>query len=322
MRNTVFIALALFILGGLGGAWTTASAQPGPLFGGNVPQAGQSLTHQLPDLPKADIYALDNDNTLWRRPGCTGLGFTREFVIRDVVGQVVGIDYRPSDGMLYAVTDTGGVYRIDIAKGRSTLVSPLTVNFAGGAQSLADFNPVANALRLMGSNDQNFGVVNSGGDLNLTAAQTALAYAQGDVNAGVDPHLVGGAYTNNVNGAATTIYYALDYNLDMLVTIAGPLVGAGSSNTAGGQLQTVGQLVTMQGQPLDIKPTADIDIYTVNGKNFAVGVSGRILFTIDLDQIYPNLSLGQTQQVAIRTATIADGGFIDLAVAQRKCGGN
>ncbi|MCI0389663.1 MAG: DUF4394 domain-containing protein [Acidobacteria bacterium] len=322
MKNKIFTAFTLFILSCLGGEWTAASAQSGSLFGGNVPQAGQSLTNQLPDLPKADIYALDNDNTVWRRPGCTGLGFTREFVIRDIVDQVIGIDFRPADGMLYAVTDTGGVYRINTATGRATLVSPLTISFAGGAQSLADFNPVANALRLIGSNDQNYGVVNSGGDLNLTAAQTAVAYAPGDVNGGVDPNLVGGAYTNNVNGASTTIFYALDYDLDSLVTIAAPLIGAGSSNTAEGLLQTVGKLFNDRGQQLDIKPTADIDIYTINGKNFAVGVSGRTLFTIDLDQIYPNLSLGQTQQVAIRTASIPDGGFIDLAVSQRKCGRN
>ena len=329
MKIKTFTALTLFVLSILGCGLLSARAQT---------RLGWPILHgpslSLAGLPNADIYALDNDNTLWLRVGCSGRSFTRQFNIRNVDSQVVGIDFRPADGRLYAVTAKGSVYRIETATGRATLVSSLTVKFAGGAQSLVDFNPVANALRLIGSNDQNLGVVNSAGDLNLTATQTQIAYAQGDVNGpvlaadgtvirpGADPNLVGGSYTNNFNGATTTIFYALDFNLNTLVTIAGPLVGQGSSNTASGRLQTIGNLIDTSGQPVDITPTTDIDIYTVNNNNFAVGVSGRTIFTIDLSQIETNLQLGVTQPVTVRKATLMEAGFIDLAISQRSCGRN
>lgn len=109
-------------------------------------------------------------------------------------------------------------------------------------ESLMDFNPAVNALRLIGSNDQNFAVVNAnGGNLNQTAVQTALAYAPGDANAGRDPNVTAGAYNNNVPNTPQTIFYMIDYDLDTLVTIAPPL-GARGSNTGGGQLRTIGPL--------------------------------------------------------------------------------
>lgn len=329
MKEKTFSRWVLLILFGALLFICVARAQdPPPIFGGSVPQAGQSLSGI--GLPPADIFALDNDNTLWRKAGCTGQGFKREIQIKGVDGQIIGIDFRPADGLLYGLSETGSLYTIDTFSGRATLVSALTLRFAGGVQSLMDFNPVANALRLIGSNDQNLAVVNSGGNLNLTVSQTRVGYALADVNGpnftppgtiiiGRDPNLTGGAYTNNVAGAANTIFYALDFNLDVLVTIAPPLTAAGSSNTGGGQLQTIGGIVNAAGQTLDIAPTADMDIYTFNGQNILVGISGRTLFTIDLAQINPNLQVGQTQQVVAQWATLKDGGFIDLAIGSRRC---
>ncbi len=267
------------------------------------------------------LYALDNNNTIHIRRGCS-IRFRSLLRIPTDNGQVIGIDFRPADGWLYALTDQGVIHQIDVDRpglGNVIRVSILSPRFAGGVQSLADFNPVANALRLIGSNDQNFAVVNGGGNLQQTVPQTRLAYAAGDVNAGVDPNIVGGGYTNNVAGAATTIFYALDFDLDNLVTIAPPLVGAGSSNTGGGQLQTIGSIVTASGNPINVTPTADIDIYTDSyGNNTIIGVSGRTLFTIDLSQINQSLPVGYTQQVLARTIRIIDGGFVDVAVSSQQ----
>jgi Domain of unknown function (DUF4394) len=144
-----------------------------------------------------------------------------------------------------------------------------------------------------------------------------VAYAAGDPNAGVSPKLTAGAYTNNRAGAANTIFYAIDHNLDTFVTIA-TKNATGSSNTGGGQLQTIGQLVSPTGGRINIGPNAGIDIYTdANGVNTLVGVSGRLLFAIDLKQINQNLQLGTPQSVAVRSATQAIfliDGFMDLAI--------
>ncbi len=184
-------------------------------------QSGGSLTPTAAaqstgvTLPKTNIYVLNSDNTIFvLTPGA--LSFTRLARVTQVKGNLIGIDFRPADASgttLYGLTDTGNVYTINLVApnlGAATLVSSLTTRFAGGVQSLMDFNPVLNAVRLIGSNDQNFALVNSGGNLNAMAVQTAMTYAAGDVNAGVDPNVSGGTYSNNVPGAPNTLFYGLD----------------------------------------------------------------------------------------------------------------
>lgn len=272
-------------------------------------------------LPKNSVYVLNADNTIFAlSPGA--MGFTRLVRVNQVRGNLIGIDFRPADASgttLCGLTDTGNLYTINLAApnlGTATLIGTLTTRFAGGFQSLMDFNPVLNAIRLIGSNDQNFAVVNSGGNLNVTAVQTAITYAPGDVNAGVDPNVCGGAYSNNFVGAPNTIFYGIDHDLDTLVTIS-TVSSTGSSNTGGGLLKTIGRLVDTNGTPINFSPTADLDIYTdASGVNSIVGVNGRSLFTIDLAQLNPALALGTTQNVTVKTIAAPElGGAIDIAVS-------
>lgn len=272
-------------------------------------------------LPRTNIYVLNSDNTIFvLTPGMAS--FARPIRVSQVSGNLIGIDFRPADAsgtILYGLTDTGNVYTINLAPpnfGVATLVSTLTTPFAGGFQSLMDFNPVVNALRVIGSNDQNFALVNSSGNLNVTAAQTAMTYAPGDVNAGVDPNLSGGSYTNNIPNAPNTLFYGIDYALDSFVTIA-TVNATGSSNTGGGQLKTIGRLVGTNGTPINFSPTADIDIYTdANGVNTLVGVNGRMLFTLDLAQINPSQALGTTQNVIVRPILMDElRNSIDIAIS-------
>jgi hypothetical protein len=312
----ITLALAALLTSGLMGAHSTiakSGAKNGPR-GAALP-SGQSSGIIM---PKTSIYALGSDNTIFvLAPGATC--FNRLGRVTTANGNLIGIDFRVSDGRLYGVTDTGGLYTIALNYSRiyaATLVSNLTPRFAGGFQSLMDFNPVLDAIRLIGNNDQNFAVVNSGGNLNATAAQTALTYMAGDVNAGVDPNISAGSYTNNFAGATTTLFYAIDYDLDTFVTIQ-PAAPGGSSATGGGKLQTIGRLVTPAGALINVAPTADFDIYTDgDGVNSVIGLSGRTLFTIDMAQIHPNLALGTTQDVVARGIAMPDAGgsFIDIAV--------
>src|SRR5215510_6692476 len=194
-------------------------------------------------LPTTNIYALNADNTIFvMAPGATG--FTRLARVTQANGNLIGIDFRVADGALYAVTDTGSIYTIDLSYanlGGVTLVSNLSTRFPSGYQSLMDFNPVLNAIRLIGSDNKNFAVVNSGGNLNATAVQTSLTYGANDVNATVTPHVSAGAYTNNYATATATLFYGIDYDLDTFVTIlpAGN-PPTGSSATGGGVLTTIG----------------------------------------------------------------------------------
>lgn len=271
-------------------------------------------------LPKTNIYALTSDNMIFvLAPGKSV--FSRVGTLPNGFGNLIGIDFRVSNNSLYGLTDTGKLLLLNPASSSlsPTLVTTLTPRFAGGFQSLLDFNPVVDAIRIIGSNDQNYAVVSAnGGNLNTTAVQTSVAYATGDTNAGTNPNIVGGAYNNNFVGATNTIFYMIDYDLDTFVTIA-TKNATGSSNTGGGQLQTIGSIVDASGAPLNLNPTVDFDIFTdANRVNTLVGLNNKSIFTINLNQINPNLQLGTTQRVVANslplTAFPTVDSFIDIAL--------
>jgi hypothetical protein len=68
--------------------------------------------------------------------------------------ELVGIDVRVQDGGLYGVGRGGGVYKIDVATRRAMPVAQLTIALAGSAFGV-DFNPAANALRIVSDAGQN-----------------------------------------------------------------------------------------------------------------------------------------------------------------------
>jgi hypothetical protein len=316
--TTLVLAFALMIGTLSHSRSVSAKIAPSPLTIAAVSTtiaAAQTLT-----LPKRNIYALTTDNMIYVLvPGATS--FTVVGRVPRTNGNLIGIDFRVSNKALYGLTDTGKVLLIDLTTAPlgATVVTTLTPRFAGGLQSLFDFNPVVDAIRIMGSNDQNFAVISAnGGTLNTTVVQTALAYASGDPNAGVNPNITGGAYNNNLAGATSTIFYAIDYDLDTFVTIASKSA-TGSSNTGGGQLQTIGPIVDPAGNPIKLNPIADLDIFTdANRVNTLVGINYETIFTIDLSQINPNLTVGTTQKVTAQriplTAIPRADSFVDLAI--------
>src|SRR5262252_4233775 len=230
-------------------------------------QSSAVTTAQAAAMPPVYVFALTTDNTLYvLTPGSTvyqSLGR-----ITGIGGfDIIGIDFRPADKKLYALSDGGSLYTINfnVSPPTATLVSALTPRFPSGFQSLMDFNPVVDAIRLIGGDTLNYAVVKgANGVLNTTAVQTALTYAAGDVNAGKTPKVTGGAYNNNVAGATATLFYAMDYDLDTLVTIA-VKTATGSSNTGGGKLQTIRPLVDVAGNRITVNALADIDNVTLNG---------------------------------------------------------
>ena len=268
------------------------------------------------------VYGLATHNLIHAiKPGSA----TRSSPVTGVDGNLIGLDFRVADGVdnrVYGVTDTGKIYLInlDATPFNATLISSVRGRFAGGYQSLMDFNPTVNALRLIGSNDQNFAISNSGGNLNRTVPQTPVFYVDGDPNANANDRTVAnitaGAYDTNVAGAPQTTFYMIDYDLDTLVTIA-------DRNTANGDLQTIGPLVDEAGNPINFAPTAGLDIYTdATGANVGFAASGQTLYCIDLDSVTVP-PVGVLQKVVAQVlpqytqelARIAPaGGLIDIAV--------
>jgi Domain of unknown function (DUF4394) len=285
----------------------------------NVQQVGSA---QSVMLPNRNIYALTSDNTIYvLQPGASE--YIRVGRVTGIRGEaLIGIDFRPADqtpNIVYGLTDRGSIYRIDVSFatfGVVELVSTVNPRFAGGFQSLMDYNPVVNALRIVGSNDQNIAVVNSadGTNLGTTAVQTSLVYTAGDVNQGTNPEIAAGAYSNNFVGAVNTRFFMIDHNLDTFVTISDE-TATGSSNTGGGQLQTIGPIVNANGAQINLTPDTDFDIFTNNaGVNFLVGQTARQIFTIDLSQVNPDLPLGTTQNVVVSRVNSVPRPFLDAPI--------
>jgi Ca2+-binding RTX toxin-like protein len=235
--------------------------------------------------------------------------------VTGISGNLIGIDLRPANGLLYGVTDTNNIYTINVNTGAATLVSSIApIPFNAGQLSGVDFNPIPDRLRLVGSNDQNLrvnvdnGLVVDGNNNPADGIQPdgTLAYAANDFNAGVDPNITAAAYTNSLAPSprsGRTTLYNIDSNLDTLVTQGSPNFLMGDPNTPvspnSGQLFTVGSL------GVDFGATAGFDIFSLanpanpnNSVNLAYAVTGSTLYGI-------NLSTG----TATNLGTIGNGSF-------------
>ena len=160
-----------------------------------------------------------------------------------IPGQTVRtIDFRPANGVLYAISTNGAaaaqLYSVNLA---TAVLTPIGVGgFTLGTNTdprvEMDFNPVVDRIRIvtgetgtLGRNN-NFRLNPNTGVL-VTANDTNLVYAPADANANLtDFILTAAAYSNNTAGAATTTLYGWDWAFDTLVTI-GSVGGATSPNT-------------------------------------------------------------------------------------------
>jgi hypothetical protein len=152
-----------------------------------------------------------------------------------VAGQVVvGIDFRPADQALVGVgynatTGAANVYTLNTITGVATSINSFTLP-TGITSFGVDFNPVANALRIVGSNGGNFRAPTGGTGALVT--DTAL-------NPG-SPTVVAVAYDRNFAGAPATTLFDINSALNTLTT-QGSVNGTPTSPNTG-TLFTIGTL--------------------------------------------------------------------------------
>src|ERR1043165_1642646 len=183
----------------------------------------------------------------------------------DIMGaaNVVGIDVRPADGMLYAVTADGGIYTVDAKTGAATMKSKISETMKGTI-TVVDFNPAADRLRVITADGANLRINVDDGK---ATADGALKYKDGDAQAGKTPKVVAGAYINSANPKpASTALYDIDE--------AGHLLSQAPPND--GILNTIGRL----GVKLD-GPVA-FNIVNKGEDNAAWLVTGGMLYSVDL----------------------------------------
>jgi hypothetical protein len=141
---------------------------------------------------------------------------------------IVGIDFRPATGKLYALGTSSRLYTLDTATGAASAVAGPFAPPLNGFSFGFDFNPVIDRIRVVAETNTNYVLNPDTGAVQLVA--TNLTFGPADPNFGVDPNVVNSAYTNNVVGAVATQLYGIDTALDILVTQAN---NAGTLGTVG-----------------------------------------------------------------------------------------
>lgn len=171
-------------------------------------------------IAPAVAFGLNASNELIRFDTATPGTVTTIGAITGLQGSdaILGMDFRPADGLLYAIAkdagNAGHIYTINASTGAATLVSTLAADPAdltlpfttmNGTDFGVDFNPVPDRLRVVSDTGQNLRI----------NVQTGLVTTDGDLNPG-NPDIVGGAYINSFAGATTTTLYTIDSTTDQL----------------------------------------------------------------------------------------------------------
>jgi hypothetical protein len=248
--------------------------------------------------PSNQLVAFDPKapNTITSTTAITGLGAGET---------VIGIDTRPKDGALYALTGAGKVYTVNPATGAAMLKVTLAADPAdaslpfsalSGTVFSVDFNPMADRMRVISDNGQNLRV----------NVDTGATFTDATINrAGTAPMVLAAAYTNSFDGTTSTMLFNLDATSDVLTLQAPPNDGT---------LANVGAL------NVDISGTAAFDIAGgANGLALAAlrsGASGPFtLYSVSLTTGAATLYRNTSGNAALNQIGGASGpALIDIAI--------
>lgn len=265
-------------------------SQPGRVPGRSRPRVELLEGRDVP----AALLGLTTDNQLVRfdsaAPG-TLIGAAVPVTGLAVGENLVGIDYRPATGQLYAVGSSSQVYTINAATGAATAVGgtftpaldPAATGFG------VDFNPVADRLRVIAGTGQSLRIDPTTG---AATADTDLFFDPADPqNQGFfgtsggpitpAPQVVAVGYTRNldiVTGSPVTTLYGIDAGQDLFVRIGGP---DGDPTPNNGQTVVVDQLRDAATfAVVDFGPDAAFDIQPLTDAAFAS--NGSALYSVNI----------------------------------------
>lgn len=166
-------------------------------------------------------------------------------VIGEVSGLVgdtklIGIDYRVQNDLLYGVGDRGGIYTLRTRDASANRVSQLTAPL-DGTRFGVDFNPAADALRIISDTGQN---LRHSLPTGTTTIDLPLSYTPPTPATG----LTMAAYTNNdLDLDSGTTLFDIDTDLDQVA------IQAPANN---GTLSATGKL------GVDVRPSGGFDAYS------------------------------------------------------------
>lgn len=177
--------------------------------------------------------AVDSQNRLYTFTSTKPAAWKRIALKGLTAGErIVGLDVRPANRQLVALTNRSRLLTVSRAKGTVTAIGAAAFMPAlSGATFGFDFNPTVDRIRVTSDAGQSLRLNPATGAVAM--ADKALVYKAGDTGAGVAPAVLGSAYTNSVAGATTTTLYDVDTGRDALAIQAPPNDGV---------LSTVGSL--------------------------------------------------------------------------------
>ncbi len=223
-----------------------------------------------PAMTAGDVFALTVSNKLISFNRDAPATIRTNVAITGLQGgeTLLGIDFRPSDGLLYAVGSSGRIYTIDTGSGAATTKSTLAADAAdttlpftalAGTDYGVDFNPAADRLRVVGNTGQSLRI-------NVDSGATTT---DGAINGGAANAVTASAYTNSFAGTASTTLYALDTTNDTLYVQNPPNNGTLSLPVALGV-----DAGTANGMDIDARTNMAYAVLSVGG--------ARTLYTINL----------------------------------------
>lgn len=225
---------------------------------GNLP-SGNFNGLAIPTSPIA--FAVDESNNLLAFNFMSvGTPVSKPITGLQMGETVVGIDFRPVNGQLYALGSSSRIYVLNTSSGAATAVGslPFTTLLTGVSFGF-DFNPTVDRIRC---------VSNLGLNLRLHPETGLVAAVDGMLNPGI-PTITASAYTNNFAGATTTILYNIDSANDKLYKQDPP---------------NNGTLVEVGALGINVENASGFDIGSRSGMAYAalkVGTSSSI-YTINL----------------------------------------
>jgi len=188
--------------------------------------------------------------------------------------QIVAIDVRPLNGLLYGVSSFSRLYTLNASTGAASFQANIQTPIDGTNFDM-DFNPVTDRLRLVSDTRINYSIDPGSG---AVVVGSGLTYGTS-----TSANIAGIAYSNNVANAQTTSNFAIDSGVDTLNTLAaspsGNLTNVGSLGAGINTGDLVGFDISNTGiayaSLLPVGSSAS-NLYTVNTSTGAVTLVGTI----------------------------------------------
>src|SRR5438132_1635374 len=195
-------------------------------------------------------YAVTDNNILFRFDTAKPVQVQSAVAVTGLAAgdALLGIDFRPATGQLYALAKSNRVYVLNPLTGAVRATKAPFNTGLNGANFGFDFDPTLDRMRVVSDTGQN-----------LRLEPVAGGVENFDTNLSPATGVVAAAYDQNFNGTVTTTLFGIDATADTLVRIGGV---NGNPPAGGGVVTSVG------GLGVDAAATAGFDV-TPGGSNTA-----------------------------------------------------